>query len=461
MTNSETTVVRASPGPWRSLWRKLLKNRVAVTGGITLIVLYVCSCFAGFLAPYDYADGDDDTAKSPPMLFGGNDLVSREVASTSPGGGNVTVYAAKFRWFDGGVHFHDAEGRFTLRPHVHALVERKYVDEDGQTGYAHAIADRAVSVPVEFFVQDEKEHEVFSVLGLFPVRGKLHLFGVRKPGGIAGSARIYLLGSDGQGRDVFSRLLYGSQISLSVGIFCIVVTMAVGMFVGGLSGFFGGLFDLVSMRVVEVILSVPDLYLIIVLGGILRDWKPGGVPLTSRQTYLLIVLILAFVGWAVRARVVRGMVLSLRENDYVVAAKALGVPSWRIIAVHILPNTFSFAIVSATLAIPGYILGEVALSFLGLGIQPPEASWGNMLQEAQTPSYLLENPWSVLPGVFIFITVLAYNFLGDGLRDAADPKAVISRAMKKGLKDAKDEDEKKSPGSRLQAPGEAPSPGRS
>jgi peptide/nickel transport system permease protein len=166
-------------------------------------------------------------------------------------------------------------------------------------------------------------------------------------------------------------------------------------------------------------------------------------PLTSRQTYLFLVFVMSFVGWAGRARVVRGMVLSLRENDYVVAARALGVSSWQTITKHILPNTLSFAIVSATLAIPGYILGEVTLSFLGLGIQDPEASWGNMLRECQTPSYLIENPWSVLPGVFIFLTVLAYNFLGDGLRDAADPKAVIVRSMKKDLKDAKDKDDAK------------------
>jgi len=215
------------------------------------------------------------------------------------------------------------------------------------------------------------------------------------------------------------------------------------MMVGGLSGFLGGWFDTIAMRTVEVVLSVPDLYLMIVLGGILREWKPNDRPLTSRQTYLVIVMIMAFIGWAGRARVIRGMVLSIKQNDYVVAARALGVPTWRTITAHILPNTFSFAVVSATLAIPGYILGEVALSFLGLGIQEPEASWGNMLREAQQPTTLAENSWLIFPGVFIFLTVLAYNFLGDGLRDAADPRAVI--LSKKQKAEAKARTPAKSP----------------
>jgi peptide/nickel transport system permease protein len=434
---------KESPGPWKLLWRKFRKNRVAVTGGIILIVLYVCSCLAGFLSPYLFDEGDDRGVMAPPALLGSYDLVPKEVVSRDEPGKRITTYDRQWRWFSGGVHFHDSDGEFTLRPHVHPVIEKKYEDEHGEVNYVHGCVDESVSLPIEFFVEGSKEHELASLLGLFPIRGRTHLFGVRAPEGLKGAARVHLLGSDGQGRDTLSRLLYGSQISLSIGILCVVVTMTVGMVVGGLSGYFSGMFDVVAMRVVEVVLSVPDLYLMIVLGGILRDVRWDGKPLTSRQTYMVLVFIMSFVGWAARARVVRGMVLSLRENDYVVAARALGVSSWRIITKHILPNTLSFAIVSATLAIPGYILGEVALSFLGLGIQDPEASWGNMLREAQTPSYLVENPWSILPGVFIFITVLAYNFLGDGLRDAADPRAVIVRSMKKDLDAAKKEDDAK------------------
>jgi peptide/nickel transport system permease protein len=419
-----------SPGPWKLLWRKFRKNRVAVTGGITLIVLYLSSCFAGFLAPYPFDEGNDAATKSPPALLGSYQLVAHEVPSRQDPSKTVSVYTRDWQWFTGGVHFHDSHGNFTFRPHVHPLVEKKYLDDRGEVNYATACVDETVSLPIEFFVEGDKEHELVSLLGLFPVTGKTHLFGVRAPQGLKGVARVHLLGSDQQGRDILSRLLYGSQISLSIGVLCIIVTMTIGMLVGGLSGYFAGWFDLVSMRIVEVMLSVPDLYLLIVLGGVLRDVRIEGKPLSSRQTYMMLVFVMSFVGWAARARVVRGMVLSLRENDYVVAARALGVPSWRIITRHILPNTLSFAIVSATLAIPSYILGEVALSFLGFGIQDPEASWGNMLREAQTPSYLVENPWTVLPGLFIFLTVLAYNFLGDGLRDAADPRAVIVRGFK-------------------------------
>ena len=408
------------------LWRKLLHNRVACTGGVILIVLYAASCFAGFLSPYDFADGDRASSRTGPMLAGGFEAVVSEIASKDDPETKLAAVERRWTWFEGGLRFRDPSGAFSLRPWVHPVVERESADEYGDTSPVFGITDRSASFPVEFFVETP-EHEVFSILGLFPVRGTRRLFGVATPPGVQGSCRVYLLGSDQQGRDVFSRILFGSQISLSVGVVCILVTMLVGMTVGGISGYAGGWFDVVAMRVVEVVLSVPDLYLMIVVGGILRELRPGGKPLSSGQTYFLIVAILALVGWAGRARVVRGMVLSLKENDYVVAARALGVPSFRIVVRHILPNTFSFAIVSATLSIPSYILGEVALSFLGLGIQDPEASWGNMLREAQQPSYLMENPWIVVPGVFIFLTVLAYNFLGDGLRDAADPKAVIVR----------------------------------
>jgi peptide/nickel transport system permease protein len=427
---------KKSPGPWQIIWRKLLKNRVACTGGVILVVFYVFACFAGFISPYEPDESDGATAKSPPLLFGSYDLVEHE--KTTKKGKKVKTFEREWSWFTGGIHFHDSKGEFTFRPHVHPIVEKQFEDEKGDVEIRNGCVDRTVSVPIEFFVRTEKPHEMFSVLGFFPIEGNWHLFGVKKPEGALGAVRVYLWGSDVNGRDIFTRLLYGAQISLSVGILCIMVTMTAGMIIGGLSGYLGGWVDAISMRVVEVVLSVPDLYLMIVLGGILREWRPGDKPLTSRQTYLVIVLIMAFIGWAGRARVIRGMVLSLKENDYVVAARALGVPTWRTITAHILPNTFSFAVVSATLAIPGYILGEVALSFLGFGIQEPEASWGNMLRDAQEATTLSQNPWLIVPGVFIFLTVLAYNFLGDGLRDAADPKAVIVRSMKKDLKAAKD-----------------------
>jgi peptide/nickel transport system permease protein len=430
-------------GPWRVLFRKLRKNRVACAGAAILTTLYAAACFAGFLAPYDYADGDTNSARTGPMLFGRMAYEPLDVKSQTEEGATVRTWTTKWRWFDGGVHFHDSSGAFTLRPHVHPIVEKEFEDEFGDRSYVRGGMDTSVSLPIEFFV-DSEEHEVASVLGLLPIRGKTRLFGVAKPPGLVGEARVYLLGSDPQGRDIFSRLLWGAQISLSVGIVGIAISMTLGMLLGGISGFFHGKVDFVVMRVVEVILAVPGLYLIIVLGGYLRQMRIDDKPLTSRQTYLMIVIVLAFIAWASISRVIRGMVLAIRETDYVVAARALGVPTARIIVRHILPNTLSYAIVTATLYVPYYILGEVSLSFLGLGIQEPEASWGNMLKEAQQAAILIANPWIVVPGVFIFLAVLAFNFLGDGLRDAADPKAVIVRSMKKDLAAAKKKvDEKK------------------
>ena len=342
------------------------------------------------------------------------------------------------RWtcFEGGLHFRSPDGGFTLRPHVHPLVEIEYRDEYGERSYLRA-EDRTVSLPVRFLVRSEEPHEVFSLLGLLPIESRLHLFGVEAPPGLEGRAHVFLLGSDAQGRDLFSRLLFGGQISLSVGLIGVLISMSLGMLFGGISGYFGGLVDMLFQRTVEVILAVPGLYLIIVIGGVLRNVeRPDGGPLSSTEIYLMIVVVLAFVYWASISRVIRGMVLSLKENEYVVAARATGVPTLTIIVRHILPNTFSFAIVTATLSIPYYILGEVALSFLGLGIQDPEASWGNLLRDAQETAYLVEQPWVVAPGVFIFAAVMAFNFLGDGLRDAADPKAVIHTAARDGDDDA-------------------------
>jgi peptide/nickel transport system permease protein len=189
------------------------------------------------------------------------------------------------------------------------------------------------------------------------------------------------------------------------------------MVVGGLSGYFGGAIDNATMRFCELIMSIPGLYLIMSLRAI---FPPR---LSSVQVYLLIVVILSFISWASAARVVRGMTLSLRERQYVLAARSLGQRTWPILIRHILPNTFSYVIVAATLSVPYYILGEVVLSFLNVGIQEPEASWGNMLSAAQNTEYLRSYPWLLAPGVAIFLTVLAFNFLGDGLRDAVDAKS--------------------------------------
>jgi peptide/nickel transport system permease protein len=267
--------------------------------------------------------------------------------------------------------------------------------------------DPASELPLRFFVRGY-EYELFGV-----IPSNVHLYGVEPP------SRVLLFGSDSFGRDVLSRLLYGAQISLTVGIVGIAISFTLGLLLGGVAGYFGGFVDTVIMRVTELLLSIPSLYLIIALRAVF----PMDLP--SHQVYLGIVAILAFIGWAGLARVIRGLVLSMRKSDYVTAAEALGFSRMRVIARHVLPNTMSYVIVAATLSIPGYILGEVVLSFLGVGVQEPSASWGNMLNQARSIRALTTFPWLLLvPGTAIFLTVMAFNFLGDGLRDALDPRRV-------------------------------------
>ncbi len=281
------------------------------------------------------------------------------------------------------IHFREANGTFHIRPFIYnykKITFGKYVEDTSKPYFIH----------------------------LF-YRGKL--FGVEEPAG------IFLLGTDSFGRDIFSRLLSGGRISLSVGLVGVFISFLLGLLLGGISGYYGGKLDFILMRITELVMAFPGFYLILALRAVFP------VSLSSAQVYLLIVGILSFIGWASLGRVIRGMVLSLREEDYVLAGQALGLSNFRIIWRHILPNTLSYTITAATLSIPGYILGESALSLLGLGIQEPIPSWGNMLATAVgNISMVVNYPWVLSSGFLIFIAVLAYNFLGDGLRDIFDPK---------------------------------------
>ncbi len=365
-TNLDTEALLAleeapSETPFQLAWRQLRKNRFAVAGGVILIFLYSAAILANFLSPYAMTERSDRVYQPPsPVLF------------------------------------HDGEGHFSLRPYTARL------DLDQSTQTYHVAAGTAT--PLQFLVHGESYH----LLGILPL--SFHIVGTH------GSAPFHLLGTDSDGRDVFSRLLIGSQISLSIGIVAIMITFSVGLSVGGIAGYYGGTIDNILMRVCEVIMSIPQFYLLIALSGLLP------ATLDPRLTFLLIIVILSFVGWAGLARVIRGISLSTRELEYVQAARALGVSDVKIIRRHILPSAFTYATVSATLAIPGYILAESGLSFLGLGIKIPIPSWGNMLSAAMDTDVLTSKFWMLTPGVMIFVTVLAFNFLGDGLRDALDPK---------------------------------------
>jgi peptide/nickel transport system permease protein len=345
--------------------RKLPHHRLALIGIVVLALLYLGAVFADFLSPYHYDDESRLNSYNPPTT----------------------------------IHFFDRQGKFYLRPFVYRYTYR--FNEVFQRVYS---ADYSQRYPIKFFVHQNR----YKFLGLFPT--DLHLFGVDQ------SARIYLLGADSKGRDLFTRLLYGSRVSLSIGLVGVAVSFVIGMIVGGISGYLGGKVDNIIMRVCEMIMMIPGFYLMLALRA---SFPPE---LSSIQVYFLIVFIMSFIGWASLARVVRGMTISLREREFVVAARAVGASTPSIIVKHILPNTLSYAIVSVSLAIPGYILGESALSLLGLGIRDPDASWGNLLSEAMGIAQIRFHPWILIPGIFIFLAVMAFNFLGDGLRDAFDPK---------------------------------------
>lgn len=328
-----------------------------------LVVLYALAVLADFISPYPY------------------DLQHREYALCPP----AVLHLA----YTGGL---------LPGPVVYKI-------EAVNPAFKEYAFDSSHRYRLRFFTRGP-ERKVFGFL-----KTDRYLFGVEEPG------RIFLFGTDLHGRDVFSRVLHGARISLSIGIIGVAISFVLGLLVGGVSGYFGGKTDTVLMRTVEIIMMFPFFYLMLALRA---AFPPN---LSSIQIYFLIVIILSLIGWASLARIIRGMVLSLKEEEYVLAARSLGLSSFRVITRHILPNTFSYTVTALTLSIPGYILGESALSLLGLGIQEPYPSWGNMLSVTVGNLRILTTaPWMLIPGFFIFVTVLAFNFFGDGVRNVMDPK---------------------------------------
>jgi len=348
------------------MWWKFRKHRMAVASTVLVIVLYLGAIGADFVAPYDPNETDTQFLFVPPR----------------------------------GIHFFGPNG-FSLRPFVYGL--KPEIDEE--TYRRTYTVDKSVQYPVYFFVRGSP----YKMWGL--IESDIHLFGLEEGKG------IFLLGTDKMGQDVFSRIIFGARISLSIGLVGILISLLLGIGIGGASGFYGGIVDIVVQRVIEFIRSIPTTPLWMALSAALPTDLP---PLTR---YFGITIILSFISWTGLARVVRGRFLSLREQDFVMAASLVGASEWRIIWRHMVPSFMSHLIASVTLSIPGMILGETSLSFLGLGLRPPIVSWGVMLKDAQKLRVVAQAPWLLLPGVFVVCTVLAFNFVGDGLRDAVDPYA--------------------------------------
>ena len=384
---TDTTVgTSRAAQPLRALiWHRFRRNRIGMFGLIMVGGLYLAALPAEFLAPYTLASQFSELTFAPPQR----------------------------------IHFVDPHGRFSLRPFVYGL----HSERDPRTLRLVTTPNTAQQFRLRLLVRGEEYRWL-----LF--RSRVHLFGVEE-------GYFFLLGTDRVGRDLFTRILYGGRISMTVGLLGVVVSVALGSFLGILSGYFGGLLDDLMQRGVELLISIPTLPLWLVLAAAVPpEWSPLLV-------FFMITLILSLASWGGLAREVRGLALSLRSREFVLAARAAGardgwillhhlLPScsaraagardgW-ILLHHLLPSCSSHIIVRA-LAIPGMILGETSLSFLGLGIRPPMTSWGVLLQEAQRISVLAHHPWLVLPVFLVIIAILGWNFLGDGIRDAADPYA--------------------------------------
>ncbi|MBD0381906.1 ABC transporter permease [Paenibacillus sedimenti] len=350
---------------WRLMYRRLKKHKLARISLVILACFYIGAIFAQFLAPYGLESYDSKYVNAPPAK----------------------------------VSFKDEDGKLHLRPFVYGLKSGR----DPVTLRKTFVKDETVRYPIRFLVEGEN----YKFLGLF--RTNLHLFGTDEPG------RIFIFGTDGMGRDLLSRILLGSQISLSIPLIGVSISFVLGLFIGGVSGYFGGWLDSVIQRFIEIIRSFPTLPLWMALSAAI----PARIPVVTM--YLYIVIIFAFIGWTDLARVARGKFISLKNEEYVLAAKIAGVNDAKIIIKHLLPGFISYLVVATTLAIPGMILGETAMSFLGLGIRSPATSWGVLLQEAQQIENVALYPWKLIPLGFVIMAVLTFNFLGDGLRDAADP----------------------------------------
>lgn len=362
----EVVATTATYSQHKLIWRRFKKHKAGVVGGYVVALLYVTVLLGEFLAPHGVSHRYYTVVHCPPQR----------------------------------IHFFSDEG-FHFRPFVYGI--KGYLDR--QTGIKQYTEDSKKKYPIYLFAKGDE----YSFYGLFT--WDRHLFGTGKDN------PIFLLGTDRFGRDMLSRIIIGGSISLTIGLFAVFISLALGSVLGVVSGYYGGTVDNLIQRIIELIFAFPSIPILMALSAVLpADWP-------SHFVFMGIVTVLSLVGWGGLAREIRGKTLSLRESDFVLAARVCGARDDRIIFRHLLPSMFSHIIVIATLAIPLFILGESTLSFLGLGIKPPMTSWGLLLSDAMNIHSLSLYPWLLIPGGCIILAVLAFNFLGDGLRDAADPYA--------------------------------------
>ncbi len=348
-----------------NILNQILKDPISRISLIILIIIYSLIIFCNFISPYNPNTRDPKGSYMPPSR----------------------IYISE-------------NGRLFF-PFIY---KTSYIFDE-TTFTKKIIEDKTKKIFISFFTKGEE----YKFLSIIPCN--IHLFGTQS------EQRYYLFGTDRNGRDIFSRILHGGRPSLTIGFVGLLIVFPLGLLYGGISGYFGGAIDNLLMRIAEALMSLPYFYLIVVLASIL----PASI--SNSQRFLLITVILSFVSWAGLSRVIRGQVLSIKEEEYVQAAKAIGVNDLQIIIKHIIPQTTSYIIIAATLSIPGFIIGESALSFLGLGITQPDPSWGNILSEGKELSNMLVRPWILLlPAFCIFISVLCFNLVGDKLRDILDPR---------------------------------------
>lgn len=378
LSNEQTLTVaeasrrkRAMESQWRLMWRRFRRHRIAVAALGVVGLFYLVVLFADFFAYADPLAPDADRSLLPPQ---------------------------RIHFFsDGGFHLHVNGLKGVRDPRT---FKRVYVQDPTQ------------KIPVVFFARGYE----YKLLGFIPT--DRHLLGVS---GASAEDSLFLLGTDVQGRDLWSRLMLATRVSLTVGLLGVSLSLALGVILGGISGYFGGLADSIIQRIIEILRSIPTIPLWMGLAAALpRQWS-------VIQVYFAITIIISLLAWTELARVVRGRFLSLRQEEFVLAARVVGCGQLRIIFRHMLPSFLSHIIAVTTLALPAMIISETSLSFLGLGMRPPALSWGVLLQQAQNVQAIAITPWLLLPAVPVIIAVLAFNFLGDGLRDAADPYTVLTK----------------------------------